>query len=87
MRTWLIPRAVRFPFWPLLTLPVKSGIALEMNQRARVDMPMEMGQGSDSINVIGTAELLETETTAASSVVSGSTIVNTPLVSRNFVRR
>ena len=55
---------------------MKSGIAPEVNQRARIDVCGEIGQVSGSVKMTGTAGLLQTETTAASSVVSGSTIVD-----------
>ncbi|HWQ53028.1 MAG TPA: TonB-dependent receptor [Bryobacteraceae bacterium] len=65
---------------------VKSDIQLEINQRARVDAPMEVGAVTESVQVTGEAALLQTETTQVGSVIGSNTITNTPLVSRNFVQ-
>ena len=65
---------------------VQHGIVLEMNQRARLDVPMELGALSESIEVTGTAALLQTETTLVGSVVSANTNVSLPLNGRNFVQ-
>jgi hypothetical protein len=58
-------------------------IVLELNQRARVDVPMQVGAISESVSVTGEAPVLQTDTTQVGSVVSSNTIENTPLISRN----
>jgi Outer membrane receptor for ferrienterochelin and colicins len=62
---------------------VQSGITLEVNQRARLDVSMQVGGVSETVEVSGAAPLLQTETTQVGSVISSETIVNTPLISRN----
>jgi hypothetical protein len=62
---------------------VQSDITLEINQRARIDMTMQVGGVAETVTVSGEAALLQTETTQVGSVISAETIVNTPLVSRN----
>ena len=64
---------------------VRSGIVLELNQRARVDIQMEVGALAESVEVTGIAPLLSTETTIVGSTLTPSTIVNAPLVSRNYI--
>src|SRR5579862_167096 len=62
---------------------VNSQLALELNQRARVDVPMEVGAISESVSVTGEAPVLQTDTTQVGAVISSTTIENTPLISRN----
>lgn len=62
---------------------VRPGITLEVNQRARLDLNMEVGGLTETVTVTGEAALLQTETTLVGSVISSKTIVNTPLISRN----
>ena len=56
---------------------------LEVNQRARIDVPMEVGTISESISVTGEAALLQTDTTQVGSTIAASQIDHTPLISRN----
>ncbi len=62
---------------------VQSDITLEVNQRARLDISMQIGALTETVTVTGEAALLQTDTTQVGSVISSETIVNTPLVSRN----
>ncbi|MDE3165257.1 MAG: carboxypeptidase regulatory-like domain-containing protein, partial [Acidobacteriota bacterium] len=62
---------------------IQPNLPLEINQRARLDVTMEIGGVTETVTVSGEAALLQTDTTQVGSVISGSTIVNTPLVSRN----
>lgn len=64
---------------------VRSGVALEINQRARIDLQLELGTVAETVEVTGAAALLQTDTTQVGSVISGSTNVNLPLNGRNFV--
>ncbi len=64
---------------------VRPGIVLELNQRARLDLTLELGAVSESIEVTGAAPMLNTETTIVGSVLSSNTVTNTPLMSRNFI--
>jgi len=58
---------------------------LEVNQRARLDAPMQIGAMSESVSVSSEVPLLQTETTQVGGVMSSNTIQNTPLISRNPV--
>ncbi|HEY7208891.1 MAG TPA: carboxypeptidase regulatory-like domain-containing protein [Bryobacteraceae bacterium] len=62
---------------------MNPSIALEVNQRARVDVQMEIGSVSENVEVTGEAPLLQTDTTQVGAVMSSRTIENTPLISRN----
>src|SRR6478609_2904509 len=62
---------------------LQSDLVLELNQRARLDVAMQVGGITETVTVSGEAALLQTETTQVGSVISAETIVNTPLISRN----
>ena len=64
---------------------IRPGIHLELNQRARVDITMEIGELAESIEVAGAQPMLNTETTTVGSVITSNTVVNTPLVTRNYI--
>ena len=64
---------------------LQADLTLEINQRARVDVVLQLGQVSESIEVVGDAALLQTETTQVGAVVTARTIDDTPQVSRNLV--
>jgi hypothetical protein len=64
---------------------VRPNVQLEINQRARLDVAMELGTVTETVEVTGTSPLLQTDTTLVGSVINPTTIVNTPLVSRNFI--
>ena len=63
----------------------RPDITLEVNQTARLDMQLEIGQVTENVQVTGEAPLLQTEKTLVGSVITSNTIVNTPLVTRNFI--
>lgn len=63
---------------------VRPGLTLEVNQRARLNITMELGQVAESIEVVGEAPLLNTDTTIVGANISSTTLTNTPLASRNF---
>lgn len=63
----------------------QDGIKLEVNDRARIDVAMQVGNVSDSVLVKADAVVLQTETTQVGAVISPQTITSTPLISRNPV--
>jgi hypothetical protein len=63
---------------------VQPDITLEVNQRARIDVTMEIGAVTESVSVTGQGAILQTETTQVGAVITPQTIVNTPLLSRNI---
>jgi hypothetical protein len=72
----------------------KSGFALAsypafvlaLNQVARVDVAMKIGQASETVEVSGSAPVLATETTQVDTVINAATNDNLPLASRNYVQ-
>ncbi len=64
---------------------VNSEVALQVNQRARLDVTMQVGAITESVSVVGEAPVLQTETTQVGSVVTTHIIENTPLITRNPV--
>lgn len=65
---------------------VRSGIELQVQQVARVDFRMQIGQTSDVINVTGEAALLTTESATTGTVIENRRIVELPLNGRNFLQ-
>ncbi|HYM13680.1 MAG TPA: TonB-dependent receptor [Bryobacterales bacterium] len=63
----------------------EPNIRLEINQRARRDVQMEIGEVTQTVEVTAAGPLLQTETTQVGEVVTPTTIINTPLISRNFI--
>jgi hypothetical protein len=59
---------------------------LAVNQVARVDVGMKMGQVSQVIEVTGNAPVLKTESTQVDTVINAATNDNLPLASRNYVQ-
>jgi hypothetical protein len=72
----------------------KSGFALAsypafvltLNQVARVDVTMKVGQTSETVEVTGTAPVMETDTTQVDTIINAATNDNLPLASRNYVQ-
>ncbi len=62
---------------------IRNGIELRVNDRLRVDMSLQLGQVSDSVEVTGAPPLIEQETGAIGSVIDNRRIINLPLNTRN----
>jgi hypothetical protein len=62
---------------------VRSGISLDVNQQATVDIPLQIGSPSQTVEVTGEAPLLEASSAAIGQVVDNRSIVNLPLNQRN----
>lgn len=67
-------------FKKLMTNPIK----LEVNQIARVDLKLELGEVTQTIEVKDVAPILQTESATVGEVISGTTTVSLPLNGRNF---
>ncbi len=59
---------------------------LTLNQVARVDVAMKVGQTSETVEVSGSSPVLATETTQVDTVINSATNDNLPLASRNYVQ-
>ncbi len=63
---------------------VSSPITLEVNQTAKVDLDMPVGEVSETVTVLDIAPVLQTETANVGTVISGNTTSSLPLNGRNF---
>lgn len=65
---------------------VRPAFQLEMNQTARLDFSLKIGQISETVEVTGAAPLLQTETTALGTIIDAKTNETLPLGSRNYIQ-
>jgi Carboxypeptidase regulatory-like domain len=59
---------------------------LTLNQVARIDVAMKVGQVSETVEVTGATPALETEVTQVDTIINAATNDNLPLASRNYVQ-
>jgi Carboxypeptidase regulatory-like domain len=59
---------------------------LVLNQTARIEIALKVGQVSQTVEVTGAAPLLQTETAMVNSVVDSNSADRLPLASRNYVQ-
>src|SRR5579872_5677952 len=59
---------------------------LTLNQVARIDVAMKVGQASETVEVTSAAPVMETDTTQVDTVINAATNDNLPLASRNYVQ-
>src|SRR6185437_2138457 len=59
---------------------------LTLNQIARIDIGMKVGQVSETVEVTGSAPVLETDVTQVDTIINAATNDNLPLASRNYVQ-
>jgi hypothetical protein len=64
---------------------LQSALHLDVNQRARLDVPMQVGVVSESVSVSAEAALLQTDTTQVGTQINPQTINHQALISRNPV--
>jgi len=65
---------------------VRDGIVLRTAEQPRIDVQLEVGAVSESVNVSGSAPLLETETSGSGAVLEGATIIKMPVLQKAFNR-
>ncbi len=63
---------------------IASGIKVDVDARQRVDLTMQVGQVSQTVNVTGAAAVLETDSSEHGQVVNTQQIVELPLNGRNM---
>ena len=59
---------------------------LTLNQVARIDVAMKVGQATETVEVTGAAPVMETDTTQVDTIINAATNDNLPLASRNYVQ-
>jgi hypothetical protein len=65
---------------------VRRDIQLEVQQVARINIAMEVGQVTESIEVSGSSVLLDTDSATTGTVIEQERIVELPLNGRNFLQ-
>lgn len=63
---------------------VRRGIVLELQQKARLDFQLQVGQQTERVEVTASTPLLRTEDATLGSVVEHKRVVDLPLNMRNF---
>ncbi len=65
---------------------MQSGITLQINQQARLNLTLQLGQVSDTVEVTGATPLLEAESSSLGTVVNEQLVNQLPLNGRNFIQ-
>lgn len=65
---------------------VRPGLVLRVNDRLRVDLVLEVGQVTETVEVTGAPPLLQTEDATAGQVIDNKRIIDLPLNSRNWLQ-
>jgi hypothetical protein len=65
---------------------VRPGLALNVEQVARLDFTLETGAVTETITITSTAPVLERETSSIGQVIENKTIVTLPLNGRNYAQ-
>ncbi len=65
---------------------VQSGLSLQINQQARLDLSLQLGQVSETVEVTAQTPLLESESSSLGTVVNEKLVNQLPLNGRNFIQ-
>lgn len=65
---------------------VRNDVVLEVNQRAKVDFTMQVGEVSETVEVTAAPPLLESQSSSIGTVISQRFVNELPLNGRNFVQ-
>ena len=63
-----------------------SSVLLELNQVARIDVPLTVGSVQESVAVTAAAPMLQTQSTELGQVIDSRTNVELPLATRNYIQ-
>ena len=64
----------------------RPAFVLTLNQVARVDIAMKVGQATETVEVTAEAPIMKTESTQVDTIINAATNDNLPLASRNYVQ-
>jgi hypothetical protein len=65
---------------------IQRGITLQINQQAQIDIILQLGQVSESVEVTAQAPLLQSESSSLGTVVNEKLVNQLPLNGRNFIQ-
>jgi Carboxypeptidase regulatory-like domain/TonB dependent receptor len=65
---------------------VQSPVVLQLNQAAKIDFPLQVGNVSETVEVTSAAPILQTEATQLGTVLDAKTNAQLPLATRNYVQ-
>src|SRR6185437_14696074 len=65
---------------------IKPEVILQLNQNARIDFALQVGDVSQTVEVTSAAPILQTESTQLGQVIDARTNTALPLASRNYVQ-
>jgi hypothetical protein len=65
---------------------VRNGITVRTGETPRIDVVLELGSVTESVNVSGSAPLLDTETATAGQVLDGDLLVKIPVSQKRAIR-
>ncbi len=63
-----------------------ESVTLQVEQAARVDFTLKVGNVSETVNVTASSAVLQTENASVGTVIDASKIVDLPLNGRNFIQ-
>ena len=63
-----------------------ESLALQVEQAARFDFVLKIGNITETVDVVASATLLQTENASVGTVIDASKIVDLPLNGRNFIQ-
>lgn len=63
---------------------VQTGLILQVDQKARLDFTLQIGQVSESVEVTAAASLVQTDSASVGTVIDNKRVVELPLNSREF---
>lgn len=69
---------------PGFKVQTKTGVTVELQQKARVDFQLEVGSGVERIEVSGTAIDLKTDDASLGSTIDQKRVTELPTLNRNF---
>jgi hypothetical protein len=64
----------------------RDGVRLEVNQTARLDFALDVGAVSETVEVVGSVPLIDSDTSSIGQVIETKAIEDLPLNGRNFVQ-
>jgi hypothetical protein len=69
---------------PGFSMAVVENLVLTVNARQRVDLTLQVGAVTETVNVVATAPMLESDSSSKGQVISQKQIVNLPILGRSY---